>query len=91
MESINQGRVIFLAHSDGSVEYRDRASMEETFNDGNLDEVWHLSQIGFTYPEDEPCRIQTSEPPCYANALQASRWLCHRVTAPLWQSRMTAR
>lgn len=49
-------RIILLAHSDGSVHYRDRGTMEETFNDGNLNEVWHLSQIGFTYPEDEPCK-----------------------------------
>lgn len=53
---INHGKVIFIAHSDGSVEYRSRATMDEIFNDGNLNEVWHLSQIGFTYPEDEPCK-----------------------------------
>lgn len=54
---INHGKVIFIAHSDGSVEYRNRATMDEIFNDGNLNEVWHLSQIGFTYPEDEPCKF----------------------------------
>ena len=30
--------------------------MTETFNDGDLDRVWHLSQIGFSYTEDEPCK-----------------------------------
>lgn len=29
--------------------------MNETFNDGDLDRVIHLSQIGFSYAEDEPC------------------------------------
>lgn len=55
MESMNNGKVLFFAYSDGSVEYRDRVDMSETFNDGNLERVWHLSQVGFTYPEDEPC------------------------------------
>lgn len=55
METMNTGRVIVFAYSDSSVEYRDRRNMLETFNDNNLDRVWHLSQIGFSYTEDEPC------------------------------------
>lgn len=60
MEPMNHGRVLFFAFSDGSVEYRDRMDMSETFNDGNLERVWHLAQIGFTYPEDEPCGFSVS-------------------------------
>jgi mediator of RNA polymerase II transcription subunit 16 len=56
MQSMNLGKVIFFAYSDSSVEYRDRVSMAEIFIDDDLDRVWHLSQIGFTYPEDEPCK-----------------------------------
>jgi mediator of RNA polymerase II transcription subunit 16 len=52
---MNIGKVVFLAYADGSVEYRDRLTMAETFNDGDLERVWHLSQIGFSYAEDEPC------------------------------------
>jgi hypothetical protein len=37
------------------VEYRDRVSMAEIFNDSDLEKVWHLSQIGFSYTEDDPC------------------------------------
>jgi mediator of RNA polymerase II transcription subunit 16 len=66
MESINHGKVLFFAYSDGSVEYRDRIDMSETFNDGNLERVWHLSQIGFSYPDDEPCKISTL---CYVTML----------------------
>jgi len=55
MHAMNLGRVIFFAYSDGSVDYRDRMTMLETFSDSNLDKVWHLSQIGFTYSQDEPC------------------------------------
>ncbi len=54
LEAINLGKVVFFACSDGSVEYRERHGFEETFNDEDLDRVWHLSQIGFTYTEDEP-------------------------------------
>lgn len=56
IQQINYGKVILLAYSDGSIEYRDRATMQVTFNDGDLDRVWHLSQIGFTYADEEPCR-----------------------------------
>jgi hypothetical protein len=55
LETMNIGKVLFLAYADGSVEYRDRLTMTETFNDGDLDRVWHLSQIGFSYPNDDPC------------------------------------
>lgn len=56
MQPINLGKVIFFAYSDSSVDYRDRATMAETFTDNDLDRVWHLSQIGFSYSEDEPCK-----------------------------------
>lgn len=53
---MHHGKIIFIAYSDGSVEYRDRTTMEETLNDGDTNKVLHLSQIGFSYPEDDPCR-----------------------------------
>ncbi|KAJ5047335.1 uncharacterized protein L3040_003162 [Drepanopeziza brunnea f. sp. 'multigermtubi'] len=69
MESINHGKVIAFACSDNSIEYRDRTDMSETFNDGNLERVWHLSQIGFAYTDDEPC-LQVSLSPTYCSAVQ---------------------
>jgi len=57
LETINLGKVVFFAYSDGSVEYRDRLTMAETFNDNELERVWHLSQIGLTYADDEPCML----------------------------------
>ena len=56
IQPMNLGKVICFAYSDSSVEYRDRTTMAEIFNDGDLDRVWHLSQIGFSYTEDEPCK-----------------------------------
>ncbi|CZT50349.1 uncharacterized protein RSE6_11318 [Rhynchosporium secalis] len=69
IEAMNNGKVIFFAYSDSSIEYRDRASMLETFNDGNLGRVWHLSQIGFSYTEHEPC-LQVALSPSYCSIVQ---------------------
>lgn len=57
LQPMNLGKVIFLAYSDSSVDYRDRTTMAETFTDHDLSRVWHLSQIGFSYTEDEPCKL----------------------------------
>ncbi|POS87746.1 hypothetical protein EPUL_001131 [Erysiphe pulchra] len=54
LEIMNLGKIIFLAYSDGSVEYRERIGFTETFNDNNLNRVCHLSQIGYTYADGEP-------------------------------------
>jgi mediator of RNA polymerase II transcription subunit 16 len=56
MQPMNLGKIICYAYSDSSVEYRDRNTMTEAFTDGDLDRVWHLAQIGFSYIEDEPCK-----------------------------------
>jgi len=57
MQPMNFSRVLFFAYSDGTVEYRERNTMAQTLCDGDLDKVWHLAQIGFSYPEDEPCKF----------------------------------
>jgi mediator of RNA polymerase II transcription subunit 16 len=54
---INLGKVVCFAYSDSSVEYRDRGTMNEIWTDRDLDRVMHLSQIGFSYLEDEPCEL----------------------------------
>ena len=58
METMNFGMVLVLTYSDGSVEYRDRLTMQETFLDQDtFDKVWHISQLGFSYSQDEPCKL----------------------------------
>ncbi|TVY60790.1 Mediator of RNA polymerase II transcription subunit, partial [Lachnellula suecica] len=69
MQPMNLGKVIFFAYSDSSVDYRDRISMAETYTDHDLDRVWHLSQIGFSYTEDEPC-LQVALSPSYCSVVQ---------------------
>ncbi|KAL0936566.1 mediator of rna polymerase ii transcription subunit 16 [Colletotrichum truncatum] len=55
VQTLQYGRVICLAFSDGSVEYRDRFTMQEIYNDINLDRVMTLNQVGFTFQDDSPC------------------------------------
>ena len=92
LETMNIGKVLFLAYADGSVEYRDRLTMTETFNDGDLDRVWHLSQIGFSYPDDDPCKcslpIKGSN---RANNIKAFKSHCPPATALLYRSEMMGR
>jgi len=88
LETINLGKVIFLAYADGSIEYRDRVTMAETFNDGDLDRVWHLSQIGFSYPDDDPCKSSIFINSKSTDIVQASRWHCPPATVPLYELEM---
>ncbi|KAI1000695.1 hypothetical protein K3495_g7503 [Podosphaera aphanis] len=55
VEVINYGKIIFISYSDGSIEYRERVKFKEIYNDGNVNKVWHLFQIGYVYGEAEPC------------------------------------
>ncbi len=55
MEVMHLSKVVFFAYSDGSIEYRSRSTMLETYNESDLDRAMHLAQIGFTYADEEPC------------------------------------
>lgn len=49
------GKIVCMAFSDGTIEYRDRFTMQETYNETNLDRVMTLNQVGFTFAEELPC------------------------------------
>ncbi|KAJ0327896.1 hypothetical protein COL5a_005483 [Colletotrichum fioriniae] len=55
LHTIQYGNVVCLAFSDGSVEYRDRYTLQEVYNEMNLDRVMTLGQVGFTLQDDSPC------------------------------------
>ncbi|KAF6814593.1 mediator of rna polymerase ii transcription subunit 16 [Colletotrichum sojae] len=55
VHTLQYGRVVCLAFSDGSVEYRDRFSLHEVYNEINLDRVMTLNQVGFAFQDDSPC------------------------------------
>ncbi|KAI8264906.1 hypothetical protein K4K56_005253 [Colletotrichum sp. SAR 10_98] len=54
VHSLQYGRVVCLAFSDGSVEYRDRFTLQEIYNEMNLERIMSLNQVGFTFQDDSP-------------------------------------
>lgn len=53
---LQHGKVICFAFSDGTVQYRDRITMNEIYNETNLDRIMTLNQVGFQYVEESPCK-----------------------------------
>ncbi|KAK4154621.1 hypothetical protein C8A00DRAFT_14256 [Chaetomidium leptoderma] len=49
------GRVLCFAFSDGTVQYRDRFTMDEMYSEHSLDSITHPLQVGFQYVNDTPC------------------------------------
>lgn len=54
IKELNVGIVLAMIYSDGSVEYRDRTSMELLPRDG-IDQISSLAQVGFNFPLGNPC------------------------------------
>lgn len=79
MQPMNLGNIIFFAYSDGTVEYRQRTDFLQPFLNDDLDKVWHLAQIGFSYTEDEPCKIHKTLFVCTADIFKACRLLSRQV------------
>lgn len=48
-------KMVCFAFSDGSFEYRDRITMAESYTNENLERFSHLSRVGFSYSDEEPC------------------------------------
>lgn len=50
------GKVICIAFSDGTVQYRDRFSFNEIYHEINVNRIMTLHQVGFKFPDSVPCR-----------------------------------
>lgn len=50
-----------FAYSDGSIEYRDRKTFAETYNEINLEKFNHLTEIGFSFVEEEPRELSQAK------------------------------
>jgi mediator of RNA polymerase II transcription subunit 16 len=50
------GKVICFAFSDGTVQYRDRLTMNEIYNDLNVERFMIPTQVGFQFAEEKPCK-----------------------------------
>ncbi|RYP28860.1 hypothetical protein DL767_007018 [Monosporascus sp. MG133] len=59
---ISHGKVVCFTYSDGSVEHRDRLTMEELYTEVNLDRVSSILEAGFSQ-RGEPLSLQTALSP----------------------------
>lgn len=56
IQPITQGKVICITFADGTVEYRDRLTMAETYNEPSPDRVMSLTQAGFSFMDPTPSK-----------------------------------
>ena len=56
---VRLGTVLCLTYSDGSVEYRDRITMNEIWNMVNLDRISSILEAGFTQDTEPSCEFHT--------------------------------
>lgn len=50
------GKVVCFAFSDGTVQYRDRYTMNEIYNEPSIERVMTPCQVGFQFLEERPCK-----------------------------------
>lgn len=56
LHTIQFGRVIVLTFTDGSLEYRDRASFEQLYTAESLNKVMTLRQAGWSFADSGSCK-----------------------------------
>jgi mediator of RNA polymerase II transcription subunit 16 len=49
------GKVVCLAFSDGTVQYRDRLTMDEVYHEPNIERIMTPNQVGFSFGQETPC------------------------------------
>lgn len=62
IESTLHGRLICIGFSDGTIQYRDRITMDELHHEGQQNQIQILQQAGFHYGEDKPSLQTTFSP-----------------------------
>ncbi len=50
------GRAICIAFSDGTVQYRDRFTMNEIYHETNTNRIMVPNQVGFQFADSTPCK-----------------------------------
>lgn len=65
------GKVVCFAFSDGTIQYRDRVTMMEMFNEPNVQRVLNPHDVGFQYSNDTPC-LQVAFSPTNCSYVQLS-------------------
>ncbi|KAJ9134015.1 Mediator of RNA polymerase II transcription subunit 16 [Pleurostoma richardsiae] len=69
VHTIHYGRVICLTFSDGSVQHRDRQTMNEIYNETDMTRVMMPGQVGFQFQEETPC-LQVAYSPTNCSFVQ---------------------
>ena len=69
------GKVLCFAFSDGTVQYRDRFTMNEIYHEQDMNRIMNPLQVGFQYEPETPCEFQfsCSMPPPPTNVMSRSR------------------
>lgn len=49
------GKVVCFGFSDGTVQYRDRYTLNEIYNEPNTERIMSPIQVGFQFAEEKPC------------------------------------
>lgn len=58
IHTIHLGKVVCFAFSDGTMQYRDRTTMNEVYNELNLTSIMSPEQVGFQFTNETPCKIK---------------------------------
>lgn len=69
---VNFGKVLCFTYHDGSVEYRDRFTMDELYREPNLDRINSVLDAGFSQSGDQSCVFHLERPCFYAKYLTNS-------------------
>ena len=57
MQQLNVGTILAFLFSDGSVEFRDRTTLDILGTDQNNDQIASLPQIGFGFVDSRLCEL----------------------------------
>ncbi|KAH7026556.1 RNA polymerase II mediator complex subunit Sin4 [Microdochium trichocladiopsis] len=63
------GRAICFAYSDGTIEYRDRFTLQPMYNEVNLDRITSMLEVGFTQEGESSC-LQSALSPTSLSVIQ---------------------
>lgn len=55
VDVIRMGTIVAFTHSDGTVEYRDRMTMNVTWNSVNLERIHSVHEAGFAQGGEPSC------------------------------------
>ncbi|KOS16661.1 Mediator of RNA polymerase II transcription subunit 16 [Escovopsis weberi] len=79
LQVTQHGRVLVLVMSDGTVEYRDRLSFEEIYQNEGTDRIMNLRQVGWAFSDEGLCQ-QVAFSPTQCSMIQLGedgkfRWI----------------